>query len=126
MRNPNDPIIFDIPDALVPAGYYNAEFASATGHLIVNEWADEELPPATTLLDDPGGYGHAPDGPPTPQLLARLATQTGVVYIAFYEVNRQGELSTSPGLTWAQDACTTTERAYGDDLTIIALRSCSL
>jgi hypothetical protein len=124
VRNPGDPVIFDIPDGLVPAGYYDPAFASPNHHLVVNEWADEPLPQDVVLLDDPGGYSRAPSGPPTPALLTRLSHKTGSLHVILYLINRQPDIRNTPGLQWARRSCTTYERNFGDDLQLVTIRNC--
>jgi mannosyltransferase len=120
----NDPVIFDIPDGLTAAGFYDRQFAAPDGNLIVNEWSDEPLPRNVTLLDDPGGYGHAPDGPPSAGLISHLAHRTGVVYLMVYETARQADVLKSPGLQWAQRACRSSVRKYGV-VRMVKIESCS-
>lgn len=98
------PVIFDIPDGLAAAGFYDRSLAP-NGHLVVSEWGDP-APPGVSLLDDPGGYGRAPSGPPTQALIERLTQKTGTLFMMFTETARQGDLTQSAGLRWAASACT--------------------
>jgi hypothetical protein len=100
----DSPVVFDIPAGLGAVGFYDHAL-TRHGHLLESEWGDSP-PPGVTLLDDPGGYGRAPDGPPTAALIARLARQTGTVFLLFTETTRQGDVVQSPGLRWAARACT--------------------
>jgi 4-amino-4-deoxy-L-arabinose transferase-like glycosyltransferase len=114
-------VVFDIPAGLGAVGFYDHAMAP-DGHLIESEWGD--APPAgVTLLDDPGGYGRAPDGPPTAQLIARLARETGTVFLLFTETTRQGDVVQSPGLRWAAKACKLTA-AWEGGFRVVRVTGC--
>jgi hypothetical protein len=105
------PVIFDIPDGLAAAGFYDRSLAP-NGRLVVSEWGDPP-PPGVSLLDDPGGYGRAPTGPPTETLIERLTQKTGTLFIMFTETTRQGDVTQSAGLRWAAGACKLTAAHNG-------------
>ena len=100
-----DPVVFDIPDGLVAAGFYSSQFRAPNGRLVVSGWRDEPMPPKVSLLDDPGGYGRVPPGPPSAALLSRLVKDTGAVFVMLYETARQGDVMKSPGMLWAARTC---------------------
>jgi hypothetical protein len=49
-RRPGDPVVFDIPASLAPAGFYADQFTAPNGYLVVTEWGDEPVPPNVFLL----------------------------------------------------------------------------
>lgn len=110
---PSTPVVFDIPEGLPAAGFYARRFAAPDGHVVVSEWGDEPIPPAVVLRDDPGGYGHAPAGPPDPLLLSRLARRTGSVYVLVSNTSEQGSIDDSPGIRWARKACRLEVQQFG-------------
>jgi hypothetical protein len=118
-----DPVVFDIPDGLVAAGFYHREFAGPKG-VVVNEWGDQPLPHNVILRDDPGGYGRAPSGPPTKALLSRLLMRTGTVFVFVYSTMKQGDIVQSPGLRWAAHSCKLKAARYGA-VRLIRLRRCA-
>jgi hypothetical protein len=119
-----DPVVFDIPDGLVAAGVADKSFTDKHGRLIVNAWSEQPLPPNVALLDDPGGYGRAPSGPPSSRLLARLARRTGTVFVVVYEAAQQGDVARSPGVRWARNACNVEVREYGN-VEVIRISACA-
>jgi hypothetical protein len=105
------PVVFDIPAGLGAVGFYDRGLAPH-GRLVESEWGDR-APPGVTLLDDPGGYGHAPSGPPTPTLISRLQRKTGTEFLLFTETARQGDVLKAPGLLWAKNNCFVGDRWEG-------------
>ena len=119
-----DPAVFDIPDGLVAAGFYDRDLAGRDGRLVVSEWADEPIPEGVVLRDDPGGYGRVPAGPPTRNLLVTLLRRTGTVFVFVYSTAKQGDLLESPGLLWAARACDFRATRIGG-VVLARLRACS-
>jgi len=104
-RRAGQPVLFDIPDGLSAAGFYDRGL-QGRGRLVMSEWRDEPLPRGIVLRDDPGGYAKAPPGPPSASLIRGLARH-GAAYLVFYEAAQQGDLSESPGVRWARKSCQT-------------------
>jgi hypothetical protein len=119
----DDPVVFDIPDGLVAAGFYDDALAGPKG-LVVSEWADQPIPRNVILRDDPGGYGRVPHGPPTRALLSRLLKRTGTVFVFLYSTARQGDVVRSAGLAWAARSCDFEADRYGA-VRLIRLRRCA-
>jgi hypothetical protein len=119
-----DPVVFDISDGLTAAGFYTDELAGRDGLLVVSEWGDQAIPANVILLDNPGGYGHVPVGPPTRRLLSRLLKRTGTVFVYVYSTTHQGDVLESPGLLWAARACDFDVVPYGG-VRLARLRNCS-
>lgn len=113
LRQPRDPVIFDIPDGLVAAGFYDRSLAGPDGRVVVSEWKDERLPSNVTLLDDPGGYGRTNSGPPSQALIRRLENRTGVIFLMIYETAKQGDSREWPGLKWAARKCRVRRARFG-------------
>jgi hypothetical protein len=91
---------------------------------VVSEWGDQAIPANVILLDNPGGYGHVPVGPPTRRLLSRLLKRTGTVFVYVYSTTHQGDVLESPGLLWAARACDFDVVPYGG-VRLARLRNCS-
>lgn len=124
-RESGDPVLFDIPDGLVAAGYYDASLAAADGKLVVSEWRDRRLPPGVVLRDDPGGYGRVPPGPPTRADVAGLARRTGTLHVVLSQTARQGDVENRAGLAWAAKRCRVTRRAFGG-IRMLSITGCPI
>jgi len=122
-RDADDSVLFDIPDGLTIAGYYDAAFTADNGRLIATVWGDTSLPKNVSVLDDPGGYGRAPEGPPSRELISELSQRTGRIFVVVSEANRQGDIERTAGLEWAAQMCTT-QSDHFRFLTVIAVSSC--
>lgn len=122
VRAPGDPVVVDTFSGLGPLGYYDRRYAAAGGDLVNAEWRDRPVPPRVVLLDDPGGYGRLPAGPPSVGLVRRLLGRTGRVHVVLSAVGpSQGEVRERAGLAWARARCSVRER----DVTGVAVLTIS-
>ena len=122
-RRPGDPLIVDPFSGLLTAGYYDPALAARDGALIVSEWHDRPVPRGVVLLDDPGGYGDVPAGPPSVAQVARLSGLTGRVHLLLSDTVGQGDVWESPGLRWARRACEVTRRRF-EAVDVVSVERC--
>jgi hypothetical protein len=123
-HRPGDPVIFDTHSGVGPAGYYERAFRSAGGLLINASWRDVPVPDEIVLLDDPGGYGRVPAGPPSPELVRSLLSRTGRLIVVLSSVDRaQRDVWSSPGLLWARSRCAVARDTI-TDVTVVTISSC--
>jgi hypothetical protein len=122
---------------VVAAGRYQQPFASPDGRIAVNEWHDEPLPAGVVLLQNPGGYSDAPEGPPSVPLVRRLAAPTGAFEAALGSLTpAQGDVLRSAGLRWARTHCQVRSESFsaqpvegtdaGTALTVVVARGCEI
>jgi 4-amino-4-deoxy-L-arabinose transferase-like glycosyltransferase len=106
-RRPGDRVLVDSISIFPVFGYYDDRYRAANGELIVDEWRDHPLPDDIVPLDTPGGYSHRPPGPPTPQMIADLASggQRLFVVLANFSKRVQGFVPNGEALTWARQNC---------------------
>jgi hypothetical protein len=123
-RRARDPVVFDIPDGLVAAGYYVDALAAEDGRLVVPEWRDDPLPAGVGLRDDPGGYSRVAPGPPSAALIRSLERRTGTVFVMVYEAARQGSVAERAGVAWAAAECAVTRRQFGG-IEMLTIRRCN-
>jgi hypothetical protein len=123
-RAPNEPVLFDTAPGLIVAGHYDSQFAGMDGQLVVSEFEDVPLPRGTAVFDDPGGYHRAPIGPPSAELIDRLAQRSGRVWIVFSEVGPgQGDVLEEGGVGWARRNCTVDTHAFSG-VDVVAITAC--
>ena len=122
-RRPGDPLIVDPFSGLLTAGYYDGALAAPDGDLVVSEWHDRPIPAGVVLLDDPGGYGDVPSGPPTAALIQGLSRATGRVHLLLSDTVGQGDVWESPGLRWARGACEVTRRRF-EGVVVVSIARC--
>jgi len=106
-RQPADPVLIDTISALSAIGYYDHALRAPSGWLAVKEWHDTQMPAGVSGLTDPGGYGDAPPGPPTPALIANLTHHTGRAFVLLTHAGLQGDLLNDNGIGWARRNCRT-------------------
>ncbi len=110
-RRPGDRILLDSPVVFPVFGYYQERYRPANGQLSSYEWNPSVVPPDVIPLDDPGGYA-GPPGPPTRQMISRLASgdRRLFVVLAEYVEARQGYIQEGDALNWARRNCRVIER----------------
>jgi mannosyltransferase len=123
-RAPGDPLIVDPFTGLVAAGFYDRDLAAPGGDLVVSEWHDRPIPDGVVLLDDPGGYGDVPAGPPSAALVADLARRTGTVHLLLSATSGQGDVWDSEGVRWGRRSCDVS-RARFRGVDVISMRDCA-
>ncbi len=110
-RLPGQPVVVDNVLMLPSLGYYDPALRAPDGELVVTEWRDTPLPTGIYAFKDPNGYGGAPDGPPTTQLVQRLARAGGgTVWFVFGELSGTYLGPQFPAVQWAAAHCVLARR----------------
>jgi len=109
------PVIFYEAEGAQAAGYHEESLARADGTPIVPGWDAAEPPPGIVLLDSPE-FDRLPKGPPSAELVRRLArdTSSGVVVMAIRPSDPEG-----PGVVWARERCTVTRQDFENSPTAV-------
>lgn len=123
-RSVGDPVVIDPITRLPGYGYYAADFRAPNGFVVVKEWREQELPQDLTGFTDPGGYGDAPEGPPSAALIQRLARQTGRLVLIIDTPTGQGDVEEGAAARWLQGHCTIREGSFGG-IVVLSARGCS-
>jgi hypothetical protein len=123
LRSASDPVLFDSVLGLVPAGYYDSSLATSGNRFFVSQWHDGAMPANVTALQSPGAYFDVPDGPPSEQLVRRLAARTGSLFVVLSHDSGQGDVLREPGMAWVTSHCTATVQQY-KAVTLVAARAC--
>jgi 4-amino-4-deoxy-L-arabinose transferase-like glycosyltransferase len=110
-RRVGDRVLVDSISIFPVLGYYDNRYRAPNGEVIVDEWRDHPLPPDIVPLDTPGGYSHRPPGPPTPQMIADLASGDRRLFVVLANFSRrvQGDVPNGAALTWARQNCDVVE-----------------
>lgn len=124
VRSPGDPVIIDPITKFPGYGYYDRALRAPNGYVVVKEWREQPMPPGVTAFIDRGGYGDAPAGPPSMQLVRRLAQRTGRIVFAIDGPSRQGDVEEGSAARWMRGHCNVSEGSFGG-IVVLAARGCS-
>lgn len=120
-RPPDAPVVFYEAEGAQGAGFNDSRLGAADGTPIIPGWDETPPPPEIVLLDNPE-FDRLPVGPPSADLVERLAgrSATGVVVLAL----RPSEPE-APGVTWARRNCVVDAQDFeGSATTVYRVSAC--
>ena len=121
-RRAGDPIVVFPADGLTVTGFYAPSMAASDGVPVATAWRDRGLPAGIVPLMSPGDFLRVPVGPPQPDLIRRLAAQTGTAFVLLGD-DEWVDPTRSPGLVWAIAACDTQQTDF-EQVTLLRIREC--
>ena len=109
------PVVFYEAEGAQGAGYHESSLGAPDGTPIIPSW-DETTPPSNIVLLDTPEFDRLPKGPPSAELVERLArsSSSGVVVLAIRPSDPEGA-----GIEWAREHCTVTRQDFDDSPTAV-------
>jgi hypothetical protein len=109
------PVVFYEAEGAQAGGYHETSLAAADGTPIIPGWDETPPPPGIVLLDSPE-FDRLPKGPPSAELVERLARESssGVVVMAIRPSDPEGA-----GVDWARERCTVTRQDFDNSPTAV-------
>jgi hypothetical protein len=124
VRSAGDPVVVDPITKLPGYGYYDRALRSPNGYVVVKEWHEQPMPPGVTGFIDRGGYGDAPAGPPSAQIMRRLAQRTGRIVFIIDGPSGQGNVEDGAAARWMRGHCRVTRGSFGG-IVVLSARGCA-
>jgi hypothetical protein len=114
------PVVFYEAEGAQGAGYHESSLRAADGTPIIPSWDETPPPPGIILLDTPE-FDRLPKGPPSAELVERLArgSSSGVVVLAIRPSDPEG-----PGIEWAREHCTVTREDFDGPTAVFRVSAC--